>query len=77
MREVYWSHSYNDLVTIVRLNTEGKVAELGQHFDNLATVVSQALGGSDNEDDDADVTVVESWDDLVAAFNTLGGQVGA
>ncbi|TGT64092.1 MULTISPECIES: hypothetical protein [unclassified Mesorhizobium] len=64
-------------MTIVRLNTEGKVAELGQHFDNLATVISKVLGGSDDEDDNEDVTVVESWDDLVAAFNTLGGQVGA
>ncbi|TPL66621.1 hypothetical protein [Mesorhizobium sp. B2-4-1] len=77
LREVYWDHTYKDLVTIVRLNTEGKVAELGQHFDNLATVVSKALGGSDDDDADEDVTVIESWDDLAAAFRTLGGQVGA
>ncbi|ESY35769.1 hypothetical protein X748_14250 [Mesorhizobium sp. LNJC386A00] len=54
------------------------MAELGQHFDNLATVVSKALGGSDDEDaDDADVTVINSWDELTAAFRTLGGQIGA
>jgi len=53
------------------------MAELNQHFDNLATVVSKALGGADDEEDLSDVTVIESWDDLAAAFRTLGGQVGA
>lgn len=52
------------------------MAELGQHFDNLATVVSKALGGTSDEDD-GDVKVVESWEELAASFQTLGGQVGA
>ncbi len=78
MREVYWSHSHDDLRTLVRLNSEEKVAELGQHFENLAVVVSKALGGStEDEEDTSDVTVIESWDDLTAAFRTLGGHIGA
>lgn len=64
-------------MTIVRLNTEGKIAELGQHFDNLAVVASKILGGSKDEDEvDEDVTVIESWADLTAAFQTLGGHIG-
>lgn len=61
---------------MLRLKSEGKIAELGQHFDNLATVVSKALGGA-KEEEDEDVSVIESWDDLTAAFRTLGGHIGA
>ncbi|WP_353645769.1 hypothetical protein [Mesorhizobium sp. WSM2239] len=55
--------------------SEEKVAELGQHFDNLATVVSKALGGASDEDDD-DVQEIGSWAELTSAFQTLGGHIG-
>lgn len=61
---------------LVKVHSQEKVAELSQHFDNLATVVSKALGGGKDEEDE-DVKMIESWDDLTAAFNVLGGRIGA
>lgn len=64
--------------TLVRLNSEEKIAEQGQYLESLATVVSQALGGGNNDDDDShdDVQVIESFDQLVAAMQGVGGSFG-
>lgn len=60
---------------MVRIKSEEKAADHGQNLDNLARVISQALGGKKDEADE-DVKVIESWGELVSAFTGVGGALG-
>ena len=45
LRPIYWTHSLSDLETVVRIKFGYEAAKISQDFENLAEVVSAALGG--------------------------------
>lgn len=72
---MYWSHSLNDLKTLVRIKGREQSALVYQNFENLRLVASEIFGKAPEKGTPNEGTV-GSWEELVSAFRSVGGTIG-
>lgn len=70
LREVYWSHSLEDLRTLVGLRIQYEIAQANQGYENLVLVAQQVFGKAESGDED--VEVIEDFGQLARAFEQMG-----
>lgn len=75
LAEVFWSHSLNDLTTLVSIKSQEHMASHFQMYESFRLVVDEALGGSSDPEPDAN-DAIQSMDELTRAFAALGGAFG-
>jgi hypothetical protein len=71
---VYWSHSLEDLTTLVSLKSQERMAGYYQDYETFRLVVDEALGGGDSKPDESEA--IQSFDQLAKAFAEVGGTLG-
>jgi hypothetical protein len=74
--EVFWTHSYRDLETLVAIKTEYEVAVRFQEYESLRLAIAEALGGTTSSSSVNEEEAVTTREQLMAAFSAVGGMVG-
>ena len=74
MDEVFWSHSFHDLTTLVGLRSQEQMAHHLQNYETFRLVVDEALGGGETHPDESNA--IQSFDELARAFADIGGSLG-
>lgn len=76
--EVYWSHTFDDLKTLVSLKAQAETAHHHQTYETFRLVVDEALGGGSGGSSSSapsESDAVQTFDELARAFAGLGGTV--
>lgn len=71
---MFWSHSFNDLTTLVNLKSQEQMAHHLQTYETFRLVVDEALGGGDTKPNESEA--IQSFDELARAFADIGGTLG-
>jgi hypothetical protein len=74
--EIYWSHSHNDLVTLVGIKTQYELAVSYQNYESIRLVAAEALGGKPKGQQSNSDGAIQTMDELVRKFQSFGGKVG-
>lgn len=74
MDEVFWSHSFNDLTTLVSLKSQENMAYHLQTYETFRLVVDEALGGGESRPNEEGA--IQTFDELARAFADIGGTLG-
>lgn len=72
---MYWSHSLEDLTTLVSLKSQERMAGYYQEYETFRLVVDEALGGGGNSKPD-ESEAIQTFDQLARAFADVGGTLG-
>jgi len=78
LRKVYWTHSHNDLVKIVDVRTQYEIAKAYQIHESFRLVAAEVFGGgkSSSSTPSPEGKPVETMQELMAAFASVGGSLG-
>lgn len=78
MNKIYWSHSQNDLIKIVDIRTQYEIAKAYQIHESFRLVAAEVFGGGKNGNGapSSGSKPVETFQELMAAFSSVGGQFG-
>jgi hypothetical protein len=75
LNEIYWSHSHDDLVTLVGIRTQYEMAVAYQNYESFRLVANEALGGGKRQSH-SEGEGIQTMDELVRKFQMVGGRVG-